>query len=234
MIKILFTSENSNQIEKFSNIFRKNLYDFTSISDFALLADTISADTPDIIFLDTNIPNLKDLNKKIKQICENSIIIFLVNDKIDKELVKFANAFVTFDMPEDLIISTVNVNLRMKNALEMLSSSNKDLADSLYRLNALYSTSLQFAGTLDKNKLIQYMIEGMDKALSFSLISTLSLCGEEPVLILNSLYELSDELISSDSSVESILSCRVMSIPVSAGAIMELTLATAFDVPRPP
>ena len=63
-------------------------------------------------------------------------------------------------------------------------------------MNALYSTSSQFAGTLDKNKLIQYMIEGMDKALSFSLTSTLSLCNEEPVLILNSLYELSDELIS--------------------------------------
>ena len=100
-------------------------------------------------------------------------------------------------MSEDLIISTVNVNLRMKNSLEMLSNSNKDLADSLYRLNALYSTSSQFAGTLDKSKLIQYMIEGMDKALSFSLTCTLSLCTEEePVLILNSLYELSDELIT--------------------------------------
>lgn len=196
MIKILFISENSAQIEKFSNLFGKNSYDFTCIRDTALLTDTISADIPDIIFFDADTPNIKDLNKKIKQICENTIIIFLINKKVDKELVKFANAFVTADMPEDLIISTVNVNLRMKNALEMLSSSNKDLADSLYRLNALYSTSSQFAGTLDKDKLIQYMIEGMDKALSFSLTSTLSLCGEEPVLILNSLYELSDELIS--------------------------------------
>lgn len=196
MIKILFISENNSQIDKFRNIFGKNIYDFDCISDSALLIDTINGNIPDIIFFDAETPNLKDLNKKIKQICENTIIIFLVNEKIDKELVKFANAFVTSDMPEDLITSTVNVNLRMKNALEMLSSSNKDLADSLYRLNALYSTSSQFAGTLDKDKLIQYMIEGMDKALSFSLTSTLSLCGDEPVLILNSLYELSDELIS--------------------------------------
>ena len=100
-------------------------------------------------------------------------------------------------MSDDLISSTISVNLRMKNSLEMLSSSNKDLADSLYRLNALYSTSSQFAGTLDKSKLINYMIEGMDKALSFSLTCTLSLCtAEDPVLILNSLYELSDELIT--------------------------------------
>ncbi len=196
MIKILFISKNNSQISKFKNIFGKNLYDFSCISDDTLLIDTINVSAPDIIFLDAEIPNLKDINKKIKQICENTIIIFLVNEKVDKELVKFANAFVTLDMPEDLIISTVNVNLRMKNALEMLSSSNKDLADSLYRLNALYDTSSRFAGTLDKDKLIQYMIEGMDKALSFSLTSTLSLCSDEPVLILNSLYELSDELIS--------------------------------------
>lgn len=196
MIKILFISENNTQISKFKNIFDKNMYDFTCITDGTLITDTIDADTPDIIFLDTEIANLKEINKKIKQICENVIVIFLVNEKFDKELVKFANAFVTLDMPDDLITSTVNVNLRMKNALEMLSSSNKDLADSLYRLNALYDTSSKFAGTLDKDKLMQYMIEGMDKALSFSLTSTLSLCSDEPVLILNSLYELSDELIS--------------------------------------
>lgn len=196
MINILFISENSIQISKYKDIFGKNLYDFVSISDCALMSDTVSANCPDIIFIDANFPNVKDLNKKIKQLCENTIIIFLVTEKIDKELVKFANAFVTVDMSDELIISTVNVNLRMKNALEMLSSSNKDLADSLYRLNALYSTSSQFAGTLDKDKLIKYMIEGMDKALSFSLTCTLSLCNEEPILILNSLYELSDELVA--------------------------------------
>lgn len=196
MIKILFISENNTQIDKFKNIFDKSLYEFTGLSDGALLVDTIGADIPDIIFLDAEIKNIKDLNKTIKQYCENTIIIFLVNKIFEKELVKYANAFVTSDMPENLILSMVDVNLRMKNALEMLSSSNKDLADSLYRLNALYSTSSQFAGTLDKDKLIKYMIEGMDKALSFSLTSTLSLCNDEPLLIINSLYELSDELIS--------------------------------------
>lgn len=196
MIKILFISENNTQIDKFKNIFDKSLYEFTGLSDGALLVDTIGAGIPDIIFLDAEIKNIKDLNKTIKQYCENTIIIFLVNKIFEKELVKYANAFVTSDMPENLILSTVDVNLRMKNALEMLSSSNKDLADSLYRLNALYSTSSQFAGTLDKDKLIKYMIEGMDKALSFSLTSTLSLCKDEPLLIINSLYELSDELIS--------------------------------------
>lgn len=197
MIKILLVSENNKYFEKFNKIFNKNIYEFSALSDEALIYDLIKADKPDVIIIDTLIPDLKNFNKKVKSICENTIIIFQLNSgKIDKELIKYANVFFTEDMGEDFILSTININLRMKNSLDMLSNSNKDLADSLYRLNALYSTSSQFAGTLDKAKLIQYMIEGIDKALSFSLTCTLSLCTEDaPVLILNSLYELSDELI---------------------------------------
>ena len=162
-----------------------------------MIYDVISSETPDVIIIDTQLGCLKNINKKIKSDCNGSIIIFLVHEnKIDKELLKYANAFLTDDMSDDFILSTININLRMRNSLEMLSNSNKDLADSLYRLNALYATSSQFSGTLDKAKLIQYMVEGMDKALSFSLTCTLSFCTEEePVLILNSLYELSDELV---------------------------------------
>ncbi len=197
MIKILLVSENNKYIEKFNKIFNKNIYEFSAMSDETLIYDLIKGDKPDIIIIDTQIPNLKNFNKKVKSTCENTIIIFQLNsEKIDKELIKYANVFFTDDMTEDFILSTININLRMKNSLDMLSNSNKDLADSLYRLNALYSTSSQFAGTLDKAKLIQYMIEGIDKALSFSLTCTLSLCTDDtPVLILNSLYELSEELI---------------------------------------
>ena len=198
MIRILLVSEDNNEINRFKNIFTKGSYDFETMSDETLICDLISVEAPDIIIIDTKFPQTKDLNKKIKSICENTIIIFaLSTPSVEKDLIKFANAFITKEMTDDLILSTINVNLRMKNSLEMLSSSNKDLADSLYRLNALYTTSSQFAGTLDKSKLINYMIEGMDKALCFSLTCTLSLCTDEtPVLILNSLYELSDELIT--------------------------------------
>ena len=197
MIKILVISDRKEKCDFFNTIFNKNTYEISCLSDEMLIYDLVNADTPDVIIIDTQINYLKNLNKKIKNLCPNTIIIFLNSaSKIDKDLIKYANAFFTDDMSEDFIISTINVNLRMKNSLEMLSNSNKDLADSLYRLNALYSTSSQFSGTLEKAKLIQYMIEGMDRALSFSLTCTLSFCTEEePVLILNSLYELSDELI---------------------------------------
>jgi len=198
MIKILFISDNYEYTDKFDGILNKSSYEYYSMSDEAMIRDIIHSGAPDIIIIDQSYSNLENIHKLVKTNSENSVIIFLINsNSVNKDVIKYANAFITSEMTEDLIISTININLRMKNALEMLSNSNKDLADSLYRLNALYSTSSQFAGTLDKERLLKYMSEGMDRALSFSLNCTLSLCTEsEPVLILDSLYELSDELIS--------------------------------------
>ena len=141
--------------------------------------------------------DFKSVLKKVKSFIDNSALILLINkDFSDKELIKNSNAFIDDEMNEELISGVISMNVRMHSALEKLSNTNRDLADSNYRLNALYSTSSQFAGSLDKEKLINYMLEGMDKALSYSLTSTLSFChGDEPVLLINSLYDLSDELV---------------------------------------
>ena len=196
---ILFISDRQEKINFIKEIFGKKTENIYCISDELSVADMISVNPPDIIIVD-NVSNTfkpKNIIKKIKQILENPIIILVTGQKTEKDLIKHTNAFITDDMSKELIEATVNVNLRMKNSLEQLSNSNKDLADSLYMLNTLYSTSSQFAGTLDKTELINYMIEGMDKSLSFSLTCTLSFCTEEqPVLILNALYDISDELLS--------------------------------------
>ncbi len=196
---ILFISDRPDKINFITEIFGKNSENLYCVSDEISVADIISVNPPDVIIIDTLSSTLKPKNiiKKIKQVLENPIIILIINRKAEKDLIKHTNAFITDDMSQELIEATVNVNLRMKNSLEQLSNSNKDLADSLYMLNTLYSTSSQFAGTLDKTELINYMIEGMDKSLSFSLTCTLSFCTEDaPVLILNSLYDISDELLS--------------------------------------
>ena len=195
MVKVLLVSENRD--DKFVKIFDKPNYEIDFISDENLISDTIDAEIPDVIIIDDRIQHLKNINKIIKSKSDNIIVIFYVSsNNFDKDLTKYANAFITPEMSEDIVLSTINVNLRMKNAKEMLANSNKDLADSLYRERVMYETICLYAGTLDKNKLIQYMSDGMDRALSYSLSCILSLCDDEPVLILNSLYELSDELIS--------------------------------------
>ena len=201
MVKILIVSDWNERIEKYEKILLQEKYSYSVLMDENLIYEYINAEEPDIILLDAEIKSLKIKNfvKKIKSVSENSILILLTKNKYeDKEVLKYTNAILANDFSENLIHSVISANLRMKASLDKLSNTNKDLAGSLYRLNALYNTSSQFAGTLDKEKLFDYMIEGFDKTLSFSLAAALSFCTEkQPVLILNSLYEISDELLSS-------------------------------------
>ena len=199
MVKIFLVSDNQNIIERYSRICEQNSFNVGFSSDMAIIEEMIGAENFDLIIVDNGIKTLapKNLITKIKSVSENTVIILLANNgEIDKSILKSTSAIITEDFDDNLISAAFNINLRMKNALTKLSDTNKDLADSLYRLNALYSTSSQFAGTLDKQKLIEFMIEGLDKSLSFALTCTLSFCTEnEPVLILNSLYEISEELL---------------------------------------
>lgn len=201
MIRVLLISHRYETISKYGKIVEKLHYDFVSMSDERLIIDYLNAAPCEIIIADTYSAQIdfKHMLNKLKPLLETSAVIFITpEDFKDRELMKLANGFITENANDELICGTINMNLRMRSALEKLSGTNKDLADSNYRLNALYSTSSQFAGTLDKEKLIHYMMEGMDKALSYSLICVLSFCtNDEPVLIINSLYELSEELVSS-------------------------------------
>lgn len=198
MIRILMISDREKTSNKYKEILTRNKYDIEVLSDVTFINDLLTVTPPDIIIFDTesNI-DFKILSKNIKPLCEKTIILLLTAENFtDRELIKTANAFISENANDEIFLGTLNMNLRMKNSLEKLSETNKDLQDSLYRQNALYSTSSQFAGTLEKKKLINFMIEGFDRALSFSLTCTLSFCDNEPVLLINSLHELSDELIS--------------------------------------
>lgn len=200
MIRILFVSSRAGKINQYITLLNSSKYEFAALCDEALIINTINGNAPDIIILDTKSENInfKSLVKKLKSAAESSVYLLLADKYFnDRDLIKYANAFLQEDFSDEMILNTISINLRMHESLERLSNTNKDLADSLYRLNALYSTSSQFAGTLDKKKLINFMVEGIDKSLSFSLTCTLSFCTDnEPVLLINSLYELSDEILS--------------------------------------
>ncbi len=198
MGNILFISDRLEKIQQYSDIFNKKPYNFTAISDENAVLEAAELNSPDVIIFDYKFNNLKKIIKNLKSINDSTAFVLLTqNGEIEQNITKYINSFLTEDLSENLILSTINVNLKTKQSLEQLSATNKNLADSLYRLNVLYSTSSQFAGSLDKEKLVNYMIDGMDKSLSFDLTCTLAFCTDtEPVLLLNSLYELSDELIS--------------------------------------
>lgn len=198
MAKILFVSENDEKGKEIQEILQKNSHEFSYADNQTMTIDILKTHVPDIIILDSEVKgfDLKSVNKKIKSF-ENIQTILLTNsDNIEPELLKNTNAFLQEPLSKKLLISTINANLKTKDSLDKLSNSNQELARSLYQLNVLYSTSSQFAGTLDKDKLINIMVEGMDKSLSFGLACALTFRGEgEPVLIIHSLYKISERVL---------------------------------------
>lgn len=199
MGNILLISDNEQNISRYRKIFDNRFYDFKACGTESHSLDIVELEPFEVFIIDENshFLNIQLLIKKIKSKYETSQIILLIDDDgIANEISKLVNGFILNSYSDALILQTVYMHLKTKEHLDMLAGKNKNLADSLYRLNVLYSTSSQFAGTLDTKELLGYMIEGLDKSLSFDLTCTLSFGFEqEPVLILHSLYDISKELI---------------------------------------
>ena len=201
MIRVLFISQRAEKISQYQSLANTLRYEFVTLSDISMIVDYLSGTVCELVIFDTLSKQIdfNEILKKIRPVLDTSALLLLADKNFNnKELLKYANSVIDDDMNEQLISGILGMNIRMRSNMEKLSDTNRDLADSNYRLNALYTTSSQFAGSLDKEKLIQYMLEGMDKALSYSLTCTLSFCTEnEPVIIINSLYDLSEELLNS-------------------------------------
>ena len=198
LAKVLLVSTNDDKIAEFQDILQKNSYEFLFSDSRILTSDIMKTQLPDIVILDCSCNNLEliPIHRDVRSF-DNVLTILLFSDKNpEPELMKNANAFLKEPVTKELLLATVSANLKSKNSLQKLSNSNQDLARSLYQLNVLYNISSQFAGTLDREKLIDIMIEGIDKSLSFDLACILTFKNEqEPVLIVNSLYNVPDRLL---------------------------------------
>lgn len=198
MAKILLVSENDEKGKEIQEILQKYSHEFSYADNSVLAIDILNTHRPDVIILDTEVKNfdLKVVNKKIKSFENIQTILLSKNDELEPELLKNTNAFLSEPISKNLLLATINANLKTKDSLDRFASSNHELARSLYQLNVLYSTSSQFAGTLDKEKLIDFLIEGIDKSLSFGLSCVLTFREDsQPVLIINSLYNISDRVL---------------------------------------
>ena len=198
MAKVLFISDNQEKIQIVQELLSANSVDIEIAQEENEIFDKITAFYPDLILLDTSlsVSDVTILAKKIKINTQTDNIIFslLINADCDsQELLKTATSYVVEPINEKILLSTIMSNIRMKNSLDVLSKNNADLAKSLYQLDVLYNTSTQFAGSLDRTNLINVMIEGLEKSLSFNLSYILLFNDENDVrLIINSLHPLSE------------------------------------------
>ncbi len=198
MAKVLFISEDEKKIAIVQSVLGENAVDVEFAGDEVAAFDKISTFYPDLILLDAalNVSDITLLAKKIKINTQTDNIIFslLVGADCDnQDLLKTASAYVVEPINPKVLLSTIMSNIRMKNSLDVLAKNNADLAKSLYQLDVLYNTSTQFAGSLDRANLINIMLEGLEKSLSFNLSYILLFNEENDVkLIVNSLHPLSE------------------------------------------
>ena len=215
MPKILLVSDDENLNKIITQALAKTSTAVIVSTDESAILNCAEKNLISLIVIDENIknPDALILCKKLQafNIRENIAIISVINPDTDNvELLKLTNAYVTKPVNEKVLAACVNTNLKLKKAIDTLSTNNSELAKSLYQLDVLYNTSTGLAGSLDKQKLINIMIDGLEKSLSFSLSSTLVFNDEHNIdLIINSLYAVSPRLEHS-LKLRAILSYRAL------------------------
>jgi signal transduction histidine kinase len=195
MAKILLISDNKN-IQTITQTTLLN-HEFLVSSDETTISDIMKVELPDIVMLDSDVENLdiKSVYKTIKEF--DTIILLIMQEKeFPPELLSNAHLFVSTPINQSLLKSTISAGLKVRKSLYKLAKSNQELANSLYQLNVLYNSSSQLAGSLNKDRLIDIMNDGIDKSLNSNVSCTLSFKDKQkPVLIITSNYKLSDRLI---------------------------------------
>lgn len=199
MGNVLIYSTNKDIAKKYSDILSGKFLNVSVCLDVNNVFSEINKSNIDIFLIDINFceDNLYNTIQNIKSYQDNAQIILLSdNSEIDSKLLSCSNGFILSSFSEENVITLITSYLKTKSKIDKLTVKNTDMAESLYRLNVLYNTSSQFAGTLDVKELLDYMIEGLDRSLSFDIVCNISFgfC-DEPVLIINSLYDLSEELV---------------------------------------
>lgn len=215
MSKILLVSDDEAQKKLISNALAKTSAAIITSSDEAAIISYVEKGRVAMVVIDEEIkaPDALILCKKLHStaIKENVAIAVIVSQETQNtDLLKLANVYITKPINEKILTSCISGSLKLKKAIDTLSMNNSELAKSLYQLDVLYNTSTQLAGSLDKQKLIHIMIDGLEKSLSFSLSSILVFNDEHNIeLIINSLYGISPRLEHS-LKLRAILSYRAL------------------------
>jgi len=200
MSKILIVCEKSNKDQNIADLLNVVGYEAKYAYDEKEALTLTEEFLPDIALIDSTCSTISvsSICKKLKlqnQTNDIQIILLISNDSPKEDILVGADGYITMPFSDNILIATVNAHLRIKKLLDILYTNNSELAKSLYQLNVLYNTSSQLAGTLDKTKLIDIMNTGLEKSLNFSLYIALVINDpEDAILIINSLYPISDRL----------------------------------------
>ena len=199
MEKILLITNDVNLKSACSSAFLKNNYKFEVANDRHQIDFIVSKFSPDVIlvdmdFEDTDIQVLCNNLKLYSQSDDIQLILITDGEKSLIEALSRIDGYIVKPFKNEVLLSTVNAHLRTKKRLDMIFSKTSELARSLYQLNVMYDTSSQIAGTLNKQKLIDVMKEGLERSISFAMCAVLLVSNDDVQLIISSLHPVSERL----------------------------------------
>ena len=200
MSKIILVSDNNKTIAEVEKILLTGVYELIPVKSDEEAEINIQNNNIDAVLYDCEVKNLDIIliirNLKLTLQTKDIRSILLLPEKdINYDILKYANAYITRPFDKNLFLSALNSNMQLRDSFRVLSKNNTDLAKSLYQLNVLYTTSTQLAGSLDREKLIEIMMEGLDQSLSLSLCYVLIFNETNDIkLIIKSLSPISSRL----------------------------------------
>lgn len=200
MSNIILVSDNETQNNLILKALAKNKVNVLISTDEKFIIESVFRGQVSMVVVDETVRSVDALFlcKKIHSasIRENvGVAVLIDSDTQNSDLLRLANIYVSKPINEKVLVSSINGCIKLKKAIDTLSSNNSELTKNLYQLDVLYNTSTQLAGSLDKQKLLNIMIDGLEKSLSFSLSYVLVFNDENNVeLIINSLYGISPRL----------------------------------------
>ena len=175
MADIILFTKSENLKENFEEIFPKERHNLFFTTDVDECMKKLYAQNVDGIVLDYDLnEDLPSLARKIRVVGKKKQPFLLLYAPIDYEnelLFRYVDGFLPKGSAKSQVTALLNSALRLERSFNELTKNNTELAKNIYQLDVLYNTSSGFASTLNKKKLIDLMIQSVQRSISPTFMS---------------------------------------------------------------
>ena len=175
MADIIIFSNSDKLIALIGEILPENANNIMHTSDIDECMKYLYSNNIDGVIIDyESNADLISLARKIRVVGKKKQPFVLLYAPIDYEneiLFRYIDGFLPKNASIIQNTSLINSALKLVNNINELNKNNSELARNIYRLDVLYNTSSGFASTLNKKKLIELMIQSIQRSIAPSLIN---------------------------------------------------------------
>ena len=175
MADIIIFSKSEFLKELFEEIFPKDRHDLFFTANIDECMKKLYSQNIDGIVIDYQVQvDLPSLARKIRVVGKKKQPFLLLYAPIDYEnemLFRYIDGFLPENAAKAQITALLNSALKIERNVNDLIKNNTELAKNIYQLDVLYNTSSGFASTLNKKKLIDLMIQSVQRSISPSFMS---------------------------------------------------------------